>query len=162
MTGLVSPPPGVDPVNAIVVADGWFPPVALAAVRAPLRLGDGAVSTQRLTEAVEGAMLTAFRELACWRTTQIAAGHANLSAVTELTLNSRNRAVVLWERIVRTFAAAELADLHRDLSATDDGLNRAEERGLTADDYRRMAYAAVADLQSLAGDPVSRNRVALI
>ena len=162
MTGLVSPPPGVDPGGASVVADGWFPAVTLESVRKTFRLGEGVVPTPRLTEAIEGAMLSAFRALADWRTARATEGAAGLSAVTQLTLNNRNLAVMLWERIIRCFAAAELADLHRDLSATDDGLDRAEERALTADDYRRMAYAAIADLQSIGGEPVQRCRVSLV
>jgi len=162
MTGLVSPPPGADPGGASVHADGWFPAVTLASVRNTFRLGEGVVPTARLTEAVEGAMLSAFRALADWRTARVLRGALTLTEVTELTLNNRNLAVVLWERIIRCFAAAELADLHRDLSATDDGLDRAEERALTADDYRRMAYAAIADLQSIGGDAVQRCRVSLV
>jgi hypothetical protein len=164
MTGLVPyPAPGTDTANAQVVADGWFPPVTLAAAREIPRLGEGTVPTARLTAAIEGAMLTAFRLLAVWRSTHAAAGVASLAGVTDLTLNARNRAVVLWERIVIYSAAAELQGQYRDISATDDGLDRAAEKVLTADDSRRIAHAAVADLLSIGPEkPVLRNAVELI
>jgi hypothetical protein len=34
-------PPCLDPVGAQVVADGWFPPVSLNALRDTVRLGNG-------------------------------------------------------------------------------------------------------------------------
>lgn len=164
MTGLVPyPAANADPADAQVVADGWFPPVTLAAAREIPRLGDGTVPTARLNAAIEGAMLTAFRLLNAWRSTHAAAGIASLVGVTPLTLNGRNRAVVLWERIVIYSAAAELQGQYRDISATDDGLDRAAEKVMTADDSRRIAHAAVADLLSIGADrPVLRNAVELI
>lgn len=163
MTGLVSVPASpVDPANAQVVADGWFPPVTLASVRGSVRLGEGVVTTQRLTAAIEGAMLHAFRELADWRTARVLSGAADLAGTTTDVLNNSNRAVMLWERIVRYFAAAELYEQHRDVSATDQGLDRAQEKSDTADEMRRLALAAVSDLLSIGGASVPRNTVDLI
>lgn len=163
MTGLISSPvPAPDPDEAEVVADGWFPPVALANVRDRLRLGEGAVPTARLTEAIEGAMVHAFRELAEWRTARVLEGATELQEVTAAQLNGRNYAVLLWERVVRYFAGADLAADYRDVTATDQGLDRAAEKDLTSDELRRRALAAVADLRSIGGDPVARNRVELI
>lgn len=164
MTGLVSyPAPSADPAGAEVVADGWFPPVRLATVREIPRLGDGTVPTARLVAAIEGGMLHAFRELWSWRSERAGAGLTGLAQTTALTLNGRNMAVALWERVVIYFAAAELQGQYRDIAATDDGLDRAAEKVLTADDSRRIALAAVADLRSIgAATPVARNRVELI
>ncbi|WP_313801019.1 head completion/stabilization protein [Sphingobium sp.] len=163
MTGLISSPvPAPEPANTAVAADGWFPSVNLSDVRDRLRLGEGAVTNARLTEAIEGGMLHAFRELADWRTAHVLAGIADLAGVTELKINNRNYAVVLWERIVRYFAGADLAADYRDVTATDQGLDRAAEKDLTSDELRRRALAAVADLLSLGGTPVPRNRVELI
>jgi Phage head completion protein (GPL). len=163
MTGLVSSPvPVPDPAEAEVVADDWFPPVALADVRDRLRLGDGAVTTARLTEAIESAMLHAFRELADWRTARILEGAAILEDVTAQRLNGENLAVVLWKRVVRYFAGADLNADHRDISATDQGLDRAAEKDLTSAELRRRALAAIADLRSIGGTEVPRNIVELI
>lgn len=162
MTGLVSPAPNADPTEAKVEADGWYPAITLASVRERYRLGEGATTTGRLTHAIEGAMLSAMRELEDWRAAREASGIAELADVTTRELNDRPLAVVLWERIVGNLAAAELSDTHRDVSATNDGLDRAEERGMTADDYRRIAMAAINDLRSIGGDPIPRMKVSLI
>ncbi|PNU06480.1 head completion/stabilization protein [Novosphingobium guangzhouense] len=163
-TGLVSyPAPKADPADAQVVADGWFPPVKLATAREIPRLGDGVVPTERLIAAIEGGMLHAFRELSAWRSARAATGASALEQVTSQSINTRNLAVVLWERVVIYFAAAELQGQYRDISATDDGLDRAAEKVLTADDSRRIALAAVADLLSIGSEvAVGRNRVELI
>jgi len=162
MTGLSAPPENADPLDAEIIADGWFPPVLLEDVRSKLRIGDGTVTTQRLTAAIEGAMVSAFRALAPWKLLRIADGAVILGQVTDITLNDANYADLLWQRIIRNFAGAELGDLHRDISATDDGLDRADEKSATADDYRRLAYQAIRDMQSIGGDPVQRNKVSLI
>ncbi|MGE4324185.1 MAG: head completion/stabilization protein, partial [Sphingobium sp.] len=148
MTGLISSPaPSPDPEEASVEADGWFPAIALTDIRDRLRLGEGVVTTPRLTEAVESAMVHAFRELAEWRTARVLDGHASLAAVTVDQLNGRNYAVLLWERIVRSFAGADLAADYRDVTATDQGLDRATEKDTLSDELRRRALAAVADLR---------------
>jgi len=166
MNGLVSSPaPLPDPQDAVVVADDWFPPIAVADIRARIRTGGGAVGHALLVEAIEGGMLHAFRELATWRTARVLAGATELADVTTETLNGRNLAVVLWERIVRHFAAADLFAENRDISATDQGIDRALEKETAADEYRRNALAAVADLRSIGvapGAEVARNRVELI
>jgi hypothetical protein len=163
MTGLISSPvPIPDPAAAQVVADGWFPPIALADVRDRLRLGEGAVPTARLTEAIEGGMVHALRELADWRSAHAAAGVVQLADVTEMTLNGQNYAVLLWQRIVRYFAGADLAADYRDVTATDQGLDRAEQKDLTSDELRRRALAAVTDLRSVGGPAMARNMVELL
>lgn len=162
-TGVIAVPAAPwDPDGAQVMADGWFPPVKLSTVRDSVRLGDGTISTERLTMAIEGAMLHAFRELAAWRTAKASAGTAKLEDVTTDTLNGANMAVKLWERIVTYFAAADLYAAYRDISATDQGLDRAVEKDTSADEARRIALGAVADLRSIGAEPVGRNRVRLI
>ena len=120
----------------------------------------------RLIEAIENAMVLALRELAAWRTARVLEGKADLAAVTIETLNNRNYAVLLWERVVRSFAGAEILAEYRDVSATDQGMDRAAEKDAIGEEYRRRALAAVADLRSVGlpegEEPVQRNRVELI
>lgn len=164
MAGFTSvPPPPASPEEAAVAADGWFPAVDVNDLRARIRIGDGVVTHARLVAAIEGAMLTAFRALAAWRSAMALAGHENLAAVPCAQINERSSATLIWERIITMYAAAEVADLHRDISATDQGALRAENERLTADDYRRLGHAAVADMLSIGADtPHARNRVELI
>ena len=65
------------------------------------------------------------------------------------------------------YAAAELLDGHTDVAATDDALDREDEKRNTADVYRRKAYEAVADLLAIGPRPdgavdLGRNRVDLL
>lgn len=162
MTGLIATPIAPpDSDNAQVMADGWFPPVTLASVRAIAQLG-GSITQDQLTFAIEGAMLSAMRPLSSWRSAHALAGADGLDAITEDTINGENKAVRLWNRAVALYAAADLAADSRDISATDSGLTRAQEKDTTAEELRRKGHAAIADLLSIGGDPVPRNMVELI
>lgn len=165
MSDLISTPPApASPIGSTVTADGWFPPIDCNALRDALRLADTNISQARLVAAIKGAMLQAFRQLAAWRSIHAAAGVAELAAVPDdITIDGEPRTVELWDRIVRYYTAAELADGHRDIVAADQQSQRSEEKRLSADDYRRMAHHAVADLTSIGVDaPVQRNHVELL
>lgn len=125
-------------------------------------LGAAAITTAMLTSAIEGAMLSALRLLAAWRTARVLAGAVDLSDVTTDTLGGRNRAELLWLRAVGFYAAADLAAAHRDITATDSGLARSAEKASLAEEYRREGHAAIADLLSIGGVAVSRNRVEML
>ncbi|NBC35554.1 head completion/stabilization protein [Novosphingobium sp. FSY-8] len=163
MTGLIATPIAPpDTPGASVAADGWFPAVALADVRAHQQLGGSSLTESQLMFAVEGAMLTAMRALATWRADRIAAGADTLADATTDTIGGQNLAVRLWTRAVALYAAADLAADNRDITATDSALTRAAEKDTAADELRRKAHAAIADLLSIGGTPVPRNRVSLI
>lgn len=167
MAGLTAfPVPPLDPADAKVGADGWFPDIALDLVRNAVRLGNGDVTTERLVASIEAAMLTAFRQLGLWRASHTIAGAAKLADVTADELNGRNQAEALWERLIISLTAADLFAGNRDITATDRGLDRATDKEDGADEYYRRAWAAVADLKSFAPggtrSEVPRNRVELI
>ncbi|WCT76284.1 head completion/stabilization protein [Novosphingobium humi] len=151
-----------DDPDAQVVADGWFPPVRLEEVREGLNIGGGAITQLQLTLAIEGGMLTAMRQLAAWRSARALAGAASLADVTTDTLNEKNRATLLWTRAVGYYAAADIAAGNRDLASSDTGLARASEKAALADEYRREGHAAIADLLSISGPAVARNRVEML
>ena len=155
----IAPP---DDPDAQVVADGWFPPVKLADVREGMNIGGGAITQEQLTLAIEGGMLSALRQLAAWRTARALAGASSLADVTTETLNEKNRATLLWTRAVGYYAAADLAAGNRDISSSDTGLARASEKAALADEYRREGHAAIADLLSIGGASVARNRVEML
>ena len=155
----IAPP---DEPDAQVVADGWFPPVKLTDVREGLNIGGGAITQLQLTLAIEGGMLSALRQLAAWRTSRALAGAATLADVTADTLNGKNRAELLWTRAVGYYAAADLAAGNRDIASSDSGLARASEKAALADEYRREGHAAIADLLSIGGSLVARNRVEML
>lgn len=165
MSDLISTPPSpASPVDSEVTVDGWFPDVDVNELRKAVRMGENIVPHERLVAAIEGAILTALRNLAAWRSGHASAGIANLAAVPDpVQINGEPRPVILWQRIIRHYTAAQIADEYRDLVATDQQIQRGEEQVITGDQHRRYAHNAVADLQSIGPDaPVLRNSVELI
>lgn len=165
MSDLISTPPSpASPPASKVTVDGWFPDVDVTELRQRVRMGENIVPHDRVVAAIEGAILTALRNLAAWRAVHAAAGVASLAAVPDtVEINGVPRAVILWDRIVRHYTAAAIADEYRDLVAADQQVLRSDEERITGDQHRRMAHNAVADLQSIGADaPVLRNSVELI
>ncbi len=161
---IFTPPAPASPVDSKVTVDGWFPDIDVNILRAQTRMGENIVPHERLVSAIEGAVLTALRNLADWRSAHASAGVADLSAVPDqVQINGEPRPVILWQRIIRHFTAAQIADEFRDLVATDQQIQRGEEQVVTGDQHRRYGHNAVADLQSIgAAVPVLRNSVELI
>ena len=146
MTFVALPASPTSPVNSVVAGDGWYPDIDVNAMRDALRITDQ-VTHARIVGAIEGGLLTVDGELAFWRATRESEGCANLEEVEpDRMLAGEHRLTVLYIRAVRFHAAAELAELHRDLSATTDGQARAEPQLLTAEDYRKLATLAVRDI----------------
>ncbi len=168
MTGLTAPPDNFAPAGIVVEADGWFPATSTEDVRKAIRMGEGAVTDQRLVQAIEGGILSGLRAMSDWRTARVLEGAAQLSDVTPDQINGKNKAELIWQRIVNFYSAAELADMHVDVSATDEAIDRNEEKRDSAGIYRTKAYDAVADLRAIgaadadAARAAQRQRVELI
>lgn len=147
MNGFVATPPAPQsPAAAKVKADGWFPDIDVNKVRDAMRLR-GDVPHGRLVEAIRGGILTATIDLAAWKADWVAQGKADLAAVKpDDKIDDEHRLSMLFTRAVRFYAAAELADLARDSSATNDEADRIEEESLVAPDMKRIALQAVRDL----------------
>jgi hypothetical protein len=160
---IATPPAPASPVDSSVSVDDWFPAIDVNSIRDTLRIGEGVVTHERLVAAIEGAVITALRQLHAWRSAWAAGGANDLASIDDVSIGGRKRSVVLWERIIRYYAAAEVADTHRDLVASDQANIRSENERLTADEYRRMAHHAISDLLSIGAEkPVPRNRVSLL
>lgn len=141
------PPEPASPAHALVPGDGWYPDVDCNALRDALRIGE-MVTHARLVAAVQGAQLTVEGELAQWRADQEANGAASLAAIAPArTIGGEHRLTVLYTRAVRFHTAAELAETHRDLTATQDGQARSDTEATTAEEYLRRATHAVRDIQ---------------
>lgn len=168
MTGLTAPPDNFEPAGLMIEADGWFPATSTEQVRKAIRMGEGTVTDQRLVQAIEGGILSGLRAMSDWRTARGLEGAQQLSDVTPDQINGKNKAELIWQRIVNFYAAAELADMHIDVSATDEAIDRNEEKRDTAGVYRTKAYDAVADLRAIGAEDDDakarsvRNRVELI
>lgn len=147
MNGFVAMPPAPQsPADAKVKADGWFPEVDVNAVRAAMRLR-GDVPHDRLVEALRGAIVTVIGQLQQWKTEWVTAGHASIATVKpDEKIDDQHRLTFLFARAVRFYAAAELADLARDSSATNDEVDRIEEESLVGPDMTTKGLQAVRDI----------------
>ena len=145
---VATPAAPASPEASMVEADGAFwPAVDVNALRATVRLGDTTLPHQRLVAAIEGAIIGAMDDLATWQQRQEAAGFATLEEVADgRTVNGVAITVALWVRAVTYLAAAELADGNADLTATAEGVTRSQDKRVIADDFRRMAAAALRGL----------------
>jgi hypothetical protein len=154
----VAAPPANPPAAVLdaIAGDGWYPDLSIQAFRASQRVPE-VVTPARARDALIGGYLTAETNLATWRAAQQAAGKASLETTDARTLGGESRAVQLWRRAVHAFAAADLAETHGDISATEAGRDRTEVRAQSAGDLRRNGTAAIRDIIGTA-----RNRSRLI
>lgn len=152
-----NPPAPASPPGATVHAGPFWPEIDLNDFRDTMRVGGTTPPDPRLIAAITGAILTVTGDLTDWRTAQETLGHAALSEVPSEAMGTDTRLVLIWRRAVYAYAAADLVETHRDISATKAGFDRAEEPALTADDHRRNGLHAVRDLKGL-----RRIRAALI
>lgn len=140
------PPAPQSPAGSVVSAGSWWPAIDLNAVRAVLRLGD-TVPHARLVNAVQGAMITVLGELRDWQADRVAEGFAALAAIAPTpVIDGKTLPELSFVRAVQFAAGAEIADLYRAVSATNEANARADAQTLTADDYRRMCTHAVRDI----------------
>ena len=148
MSFLALPPDPASPDGAAVPGDGWYPAIDCNALRDALRIGE-MVTHARLLAAITGAQITVEGELASWRAAREAQGAAALAEVEPARMTGgQHRLTAIYTRAVRFHAAAELAETHRDLTATQDGQARADTEATTAEEYLRRAVHAVCDIQN--------------
>ena len=151
------PPSPASPANSVVEGDGWYPDIDCNAFRDVLRIGSMATH-ERVVGAIEGAIVTVEGELAKWRAAHETKGAASLAEVEpDRKTAGQHRLTLIYTRAVRFHAAAELAETHRDLTATQDGQARADTEATTAEEYLRRATHAVRDILG-----VTRTAVELI
>lgn len=143
----VANPPADDSIADATVACGPFwPDIDLNDLRAKMRIGGTSIPAERLREAAEAAALTALNDLTDWQAAQVSAGYATLTSVPAPAIGGVTRLTLAWRRAVYAYAAADLTETHRDLSATPTGATRGEEVMLSADDHRRNGLFAVRDI----------------
>lgn len=147
MSGFIAIPPAPSsPAGATVDADGWFPSIDVNKMRASLRLR-GDVPHERLVSALQGGILTVLSQTDQWAATWRASGAVVLADVKpDEQIDGQHRLTLIFTRAVQFYAAAELADLARDSSATRDEVDRINEESLVAADLTTKALQAVRDM----------------
>ncbi len=154
MTFVAAPPAPVASVADTIEGDGWWPDLSIAKFRDAIRVGTQ-VSDGRIRDALVSAAIAADGQLAKWRAAQ--GDISSLADVPGMSIGGEPRPVILWRRIVYAHAAADLAETHNDITATDAGRSAREVRAVSAEDHRRNAIVAVRDLLGR-----SRSRAALL
>lgn len=155
MSGFVAAPIAAPaPIADAITGDGWWPALSIAHFRESARIATTVTDT-RIRDALVAAAIGTADALAGWRALQ---GDAqSLTDVDSPQFGGEKRCMTLWRRAVYAFAAADLAETHNDISATDQGRKLNQERATTADDHRRSATVAIRDLLGK-----TRSRAALL
>lgn len=152
MSGFVFGPQNTDQAEVIpapeaddVVCDGWWPNINLTLLRGIVRL-DTTVSTERLRDAVQNAMLDMGQELAAWRAEQEAAGHESLAEVPgRREAAGESDYVVRWRRGIYSIVGADLGERMMGQATSGPGEARAELHRLDIDVHLRNVRYAVRD-----------------
>ncbi|SDK78657.1 Phage head completion protein (GPL) [Modicisalibacter muralis] len=108
---------------------------------------DTTITQPRVTTALRVAMASVNRQLADWQATQVEAGHGDVDSVPLEAWQTAGHHRLLYVRAVHAEAHANLLERYRDVSATAEGDERGEAKNEAADDYRRDARYAVAEIE---------------
>lgn len=157
MSFIASPPNPASPAGAKISCGTFWGDIDLNKCRDTVRIGASTVTDPRLIAALQGAVLTVITDLAEWKATQIEAGYATLAAIPSDTIDNTSIKVILFQRAVLAYAAADLIETHRDITATNEAIARAETIMPTAAEHRRNGLHAIRDLKG-----VPRTKVSLI
>lgn len=136
------------PEPAMVGNDGWFPDIDLSHMRDNMRL-DGTVTTERLIQAVEAAILNVNQELDEWQDLQLEEHYSSLEAVPATKINGLSKLFILYRRAVYSCAKADLIERYRDYDTTASSL--ADKKSMewlneAPSEQRRNSHWAIADI----------------
>lgn len=127
-----------------IANDGFWPDVDLAMLRASTRL-TGNVTTERLRASAIEAMLDVNTQLANYKAARIGEGWESAADVGE-TIAGASALVHRYLRAVASTVQADIAEKYRDWDNTRAGDYRGQGENESADDFRRNARWAVADI----------------
>lgn len=149
MSGFVFPPPSTSPAppdQGVIAADGWWPAVDVAAVRAAVRL-DTTITADRIEDAIRQAVADLAHDLADWRAVHEAAGIESLDDVPgQVRAGGRGRLTLRWFRAVYSTVAADLGERLISQGLTSAGADRVDELRTDIAEHRRNAAFAVRDI----------------
>lgn len=127
-----------------IANDGFWPDVDLTDLRASTRL-TGNVTTERLRASAIEAMLDVNAQLATYKAIRIGQGWERAADVGE-TIAGASALVHRYLRAVASTVQADIAEKYRDWDNTRAGDYRGQGESDAADDFRRNARWAVADI----------------
>lgn len=133
------------PDAAAITNNGFWPDLDPDDFRAVERI-DLSVTNERATHALRVAIADINRQLADWQAKQQAAGDGTIDDVAAPHWRAPGEYKLLYRQAVYATAHASVLERYRNYSATGDGAEAAEFKDAAADDYRRDARWAVAEL----------------
>ncbi|MBZ9576718.1 head completion/stabilization protein [Modicisalibacter sp. MOD 31.J] len=128
-----------------IANNGFWPAIDPDTFRSEHRV-ESTVTTPRVLTALRIAMASLNRQLADWQREQVEAGHTTADAVPLEDWQISGHHSLLYVRAVYAEAHAQLLERYREVSATQDGDERGEAKADAAEDYRRDARWAVAEI----------------
>jgi len=140
------PADDASPAGAKVKCGPFWPDIDLNDAREVMKISGGTVTDPRLVAAIEGALLTALKDLTEWQAAQETAGYTKLQDIPAQKLGGESRLLIAWKRAIYAYATADLNETGRDLTATKAGADRAEDAASLADAFRRNGLFAVRDI----------------
>lgn len=126
--------------------NGFWPDIDPADFRKAERILE-AITAERAEYALRAAMSDINRQLRTWQAQQQEAGADTVADVVPPSWQAPGVYSLLYRRAVYATAHASLLERYREVSATNAGDERGEAKNEAADDYRRDARWAVAEIQ---------------
>lgn len=135
------------PAHTQIESDPFYPRIDLNQMRQAMRI-DNTVTSARLYEMAVAAVIHVNRQLGFVRQAAIRRGQSHLSDTATTQLNGESVAVIRYRHAVYHYTKASLSEQYADFDATGKTASRFEAKQQTADDHRREAHAAIADITS--------------
>lgn len=126
--------------------NGFWPDLDPADFRSAERVLES-ITPPRIDHALSVAMADINRQLRTWQAEKTANGAATIDDVKAPEWQAPSALSMLYRRAVYATAMASLLERYRQVSATTKGDERGEANREAADDYRRDARWAVAEIQ---------------
>lgn len=145
----VQAPTFVAAASSDVITQDWFPAVDIAHVRKAVRL-TGSVTDERLFAALVRSIDEVNRALAAWAASYMTAGIASFAEVPAPKIGAESVNVHRYRDAVYYLARADLMETYRDMDATREGVQKAEELEPSVDSDRRVARNALNDIRGTA------------
>lgn len=128
-----------------IASDPFYPEIDLNHLRTATRI-DATVTGERLFQAACEAVIHVNRQLSNLKERSMAAGKTTLAQTQTQQINGQSQAEYRYLQAVYNYTQATLNEQYADYDAAGKTAERAEAKQQNADNYRRNAHAAVADL----------------
>ena len=146
MSDLISYGTGTEPDAPSAISNSVFWPDIDPADFADTNRVDSSITAPRVEDALRVAMADVNRQLKDWQAAQEENGAETIDDVSPPSWSTADHYTLLYTRAIYATARASLYERYLDHSATNSGDEKGEAKNIAADDYRRDARWAIAEL----------------